>query len=430
MKTLITGGRVLDPFSGRDGIFDLLIEDGRVKRIGKKISDPDAALFPAKNFWVMPGLVDAHVHLREPGGEPSETIASGARSAAAGGVTTLLAMANTQPPTDTPEKILWTLRRAQETACVKVHPIGAVTRNLEGAELTDIEGMVRAGARALSDDGRCVMNSQLLRRALEASKKAGAVLIEHSEDENLSRGGVMNEGSAAQKLSTTLNVNLGCIPSESESVMVARNIFLAQLARAPIHIAHISNSDSIDLVRWAKQRKISVTAETCPHYFTLTDDAVARHGTHAKMKPPLRTREDSEAVKRGLRDGTIDIIATDHAPHSAELKSRPLDQAPFGIIGMPTLFALIYNELVLKKILSPLKAVEKVTSAPAKIFKLDAGRLSPGAPADIAVFDPSKKWTPAAEDFHSKSANSPFIGRAFKGRIAATFVDGRRVFPN
>ncbi len=422
MKLLIAGGRILDPSSKRDGIFDLLIENGRVARIAKKISEPGVETFNAKNCWVMPGLVDAHVHLREPGAEASETIETGTRSAAAGGVTTLLAMANTQPPTDTPDKISWTIRRVKETACVKVHPVGAVTRNLEGHELTDIEGLVRAGAKAISDDGRCVMNSQLLRKALEASKKAKAVLIEHSEDENLSRGGVMNEGPAARKL------NAGCIPSESESVMVARNIFLARLTGTPIHLAHVSNADSVELVRWAKQRKISITAETCPHYFALTDEAVAKHGTHAKMKPPLRTRKDSDAIKQGLKDGTIDIIATDHAPHSAELKNRTLDQAPFGIIGMPTLFALIYNELVLNKILAPLKAVEKVTAAPAKIFGLEAGSLKFGAAADIAIFDPSKKWKPSAEDFRSKSANSPFIGRNFEGRIAATFVDGKKVF--
>ncbi len=422
MKLLVAGGRILDPQTNRDGIYDLLIEDGLVKKISKNISADGAKIFSAKNCWVLPGLVDAHVHLREPGGEASETIETGTRSAAAGGVTSLLAMANTQPPTDTPEKIRWVLGRAKETASVKVYPVGAVTKNLDGKELADIAGMVQSGARALSDDGRCVMNSQLLRRALEESKKSKTVLIEHSEDENLSFGGIVNESPLGRKMS------VGCIPSESESVMVARNIFLAKLTGAPLHLAHISNKDSVELVRWAKQRKILVTAETCPHYFTLTESAVQKYGTHAKMKPPLRTSADVEAIKQGLKDGTIDIIATDHAPHAAELKNQSLDQAPFGIIGMPTLFSLIYNELILKKILTPLKAVEKVTRAPAKIFGLEAGSLKPGAPADIAIFNPEIKWTAAPQDFHSKSANSPFIGRAFKGRMVATFVSGKQVF--
>lgn len=422
MNLLISGGRVLDPKNRRDGVFDLLVQDGRIKKIAKKIPPVNVRIVSAKNCWVLPGLVDAHVHLREPGGETSETIETGTLSAAAGGVTSLLAMANTNPVTDTPEKIRWTIQRAKETARVKVYPVGAITRNLAGNELTDIAGMAQAGARAISDDGRCVMDSKILRKALALAKKQKIVLIEHSEDLNLSAGGVMNEGSVCA------HIGLCGIPSESESIMVARNIFMAQLTGATLHLAHVSNKDSLDLVRWAKARKIPVTAETCPHYFALSEDAVKTQGTHAKMKPPLRTKLDVQAIKAGLKDGTIDIIATDHAPHSSELKKKPLDEAPFGIIGMPTLFALIYNELILPKVLSPLDAVEKVTCAPAGIFGLQAGSLSPGAPADVAIFDPSQKWTVRAEDFKSKSGNSPFIGRTFKGRMTATFVDGKRVY--
>lgn len=422
MNLLIRGGRLLDPASGRDAALDLEIVSGKVRRIGRALKNANARVIEARGLWVMPGLVDVHVHLREPGGERSETIETGTRAAAAGGVTSLLAMANTKPVTDDPDKVRFVVERATQTACVKVYPVGAVTKNLDGRELTDIAGMVQAGARAVSDDGRCIMDSALLRRALELCKAQKIVLIEHCEDENLSRAGILHEGPAARKL------GLRGIPTESETVMVARNIYLSQLTGAPLHCAHVSTKDAVELIRLAKKKGIHVSAETCPHYFTLTDRDVEKHGALAKMKPPLRTAEDQKAVREGLRDGTIDMIATDHAPHDAESKSRGLSEAPFGILGMATMFALAYNELILKKILSPLEAVRRMSLAPARVFNLPAGKLAPGADADVAIFDPRADWTVRAEDFHSKSSNSPFIGRKLKGRMACTLVQGREVY--
>ena len=419
---LIIGGRVIDPKNRRDGFFDILVENGKISKVEKNIKPaPNWNLIPAKGLWLFPGLIDAHVHLREPGGETSETIESGTRAAVNGGVTSLLAMANTQPPIDSPQKVRFILKRAKEKASAKVYPVGAVTLGLEGKRIAPLEKMARAGARAFSDDGRCVMNSNILRLALERSKKLGIPIIEHSEDENLSAGGAINENHTSKKL------NLRGIPQESESIMVARNIFLSKLTNAPLHCAHISSKDSVKLLAMAKKKKIPVTSETCPHYFTLTDKEVEKSGALAKMKPPLRTEEDVETIKEGLSNGTIQIIATDHAPHAAHLKRKPLSEAPFGIIGLETLFALVYNELILKSVLSPMEAIALMTAAPAKIFNLPGGNFSEGSPADIALFNPQEEWTARSKTFASKSKNSPFIGRKFKGKIVATLVDGRIV---
>ena len=405
MDLLIAGGRVIDPANGRDGLFDVLVGKGRIFAVGKSLRAPKGTeTIPAAGKWVLPGLVDAHVHLREPGGEGSETIESGTRAAAAGGVTTVLAMANTKPPVDTPRKVRWALKRIRETALVRVYPVGAVTKNLEGRELTDIRGLARAGCAAVSDDGREVMDSGLLRQALIRAKAAGVPLIDHCEDENLSKED---------------------IPPESEVIMVARAIYLSRLTGARIHLAHMSTQDSVDLIRRAKKDKIKVTAETCPHYLCLTDDAVRRHGTHAKMKPPLRSRDDQEALREGLADGTLDTISTDHAPHDAASKQREFSKAPFGIIGLETSFSIVHEELIAKKVLSPTEAVRKMTQNPAENFGLDAGTLSKGAPADFAIFDPGLEWT--AERFESKSANSPFLGRKFRGKMVCTVVGGRIV---
>ena len=304
----------------------------------------------------------------------------------------------------------WIINRAKQTAAAKVYPVGAVTVGLKGRKLTQILQMKRAGCAAFSDDGHCVMNDDVLRRALQLCKKARAPLIEHAEDETLSHGGSLNEGKTASEL--------GClgIPRESETIMVARDILLAQETNSPIHCAHVSTHESVELLRAAKKMGIPVTAETCPHYFTLTEESIKQHGTHAKMKPPLRTHEDRLAVIRGLSDNTIDIIATDHAPHSARLKRKKFHRAPFGIIGLETLFALSYNELVLKKSLTLKQLISKLTIAPARIFALNAGTLRPGHPADIALFNPTYTWTLHDKDLSSHSRNTPFIGRKFKGR--------------
>src|SRR3989338_4104238 len=419
---LIFGGRVIDPKNNRDGFFDLLITNGKISKIAKKIiPQKNFKLIPTQDQWVMPGLVDAHVHLREPGGENSETIFSGTKAAVSGGVTSLLAMANTMPPIDTSKKIKFVLKRAQKSLA-KVYPVGAVTQGLKGKKLTNFSQMVKAGCAAFSDDGRCVMDSGILREALEKAKKLGKVVIEHCEDHQLSKNGFMNQGSVSQKL------GICGIPSQSEAVMVARDIFLAQLTRSHLHCAHVSCKESVELIRAAKKKGIPISAETCPHYFTLTEAEVKRHGTFAKMKPPLRTEEDMKAIKKALRDGTIDIIATDHAPHSLESKKKSFEQAPFGIIGLETLFVLVYEELILKKILSHLKAVKLLTEIPARIFGLPSGNLSQGSPADIFIFDPKAKWTYKQENVQSKSVNSPFLGRTFQGKVKMTLVNGKIVF--
>ena len=420
----IIGGRVIDPANRRDGFFDVQVRDGKIGRVAKGIRAPkNAEILDARGMWVLPGFVDAHVHLREPGNEQSETIKTGTQAAAAGGVTSLLCMANTQPTTDTSERARSMMEKIKRDALVRVQVVGAVTQNLEGKILNDFAAMSRAGVRAFSDDGKCVMNSRLLRQALEQCKKLDRVLIEHCEDENLSQGGIVHEGALSQ--------HLGClgIASESEAIIVARDIFLARLTGARLHLAHMSTKDSVHLIRWARKIGVKVTAEVCPHYFALTDAAIKRWGTHAKMKPPLRARSDLQAIKAALADGTIDAIATDHAPHHAVSKALPLNQAPFGIIGLESSFALVYNELVLKKIITPMRAVHLMTNA-ANIFDLDAGKLSSGSNADMVIFDPQKNWTHRAETLHSKSKNTPFEGRKFKGKIIATFVGGKKVYGN
>jgi dihydroorotase len=425
MDLLISGGRLLDPANKRDGLFDLLVRGGKVARVAKKIpASPGTKVLDAKGKWVFPGLIDAHVHLREPGGEEAETIATGTKAAAAGGVTSVLAMANTRQTIDTPERVRFVVERARETAAVRVYPVGAVTKGLAGQEMTDLEGLAEAGAKAFSDDGKCVMNSGLLRRALEKSKALGIPLIEHCEDENLSVGGVMNESPLSRKL------GLGGIPQESEAIIVARDAYLAQLTGASVHCAHISTEAAIKVLRWAKKEGIPFTAETCPHYLALDENAVPRCGTHAKMKPPLRRKKDQEAIFEALADGILDIIATDHAPHDPASKSKEFSQAPFGIIGLETSFALVYENLILKKVLKSLDAISRMTDRPAKIFKLPGGKLSVGASADIAIFDPAMEWTYQKENIISKSSNSPFVGRKFKGKMLATVVAGNMAYQN
>lgn len=423
MNLLITGGRVIDPRNGRDEIADVLVSNGKIAGVEKNISQKEnVTKISAHGAWVLPGLIDVHVHLREPGGEESETIETGSAAAAAGGVTSVVAMANTRPPIDSPQQVRYVLRRAKEKALVRVYPVGSVTKNLEGRELTDIPALVKEGCVALSDDGRCIMDSRLMRRALENTRGFGVPLIDHCEDENLSLGGVMNEGSLSIKL------GLRGIPTESESVMVARNVYLAQLTGAHIHCAHISTKDSVQILREAKKKGVPITAETCPHYFSLTEDAIQRYDTHAKMKPPLRSQADLEEVSKGLADGTIELIASDHAPHEHYSKEKEFSQAPFGIIGLETIFALVHDELVQKKVLSPIEAVRKMTDNPAKAFHLSGGHLSAGAPADLCLFDPNRSWT--VSRFHSKSANSPFVGRRFTGKVVATVVGGNVIFQN
>ena len=425
-KLLIKNGRVVDPSHSFDERADVLIEAGRVKRVAGTISAPDAVKIDAKGKVVIPGLIDIHPHLREPGHEEEETIASGTRAAARGGVTTVFCMPNTHPPLDNAPAVEFILMKAQKEGLVNVFPIGCITKGSEGNELAEIGILKRAGIIAISDDGRPVMNSQIMRHALSYTRMFNMPVIAHSEDAALTKNGAMNEG----KVSLTLG--LRGIPPQSEEIMVSRDIMLAELTGGHLHVAHVSTKGSVELIRDAKRNKIKVTAETCPHYFTLTDEAVRdmNYDTNTKMKPPLRSAADVAAIKRGLADGTIDCIATDHAPHSIEEKNTEYDLAPFGIIGLETMLSLAITELVITKALPLSDVIAAMTVNPARIFKVEGrGSLKPGSIADIAIVDLSKKYVVKAEDFVSKSKNSPFIGRTLSGVVEKTIVGGSVVWP-
>jgi len=432
MKLLIKGGRVIDPTSKTDRIADILIEDGKIVSIGKTpaISHQPSAIkvIDTQGKIVFPGLIDLHTHLREPGHEEEETIATGTRAAAKGGITTVCCMPNTHPVVDNQTTVEFILLKAKNEGVVNVFPIGAITKGLLGEELSEIGELKKAGVVAISDDGETVMNSLIMRRALEYAKMFSLPVISHCEDKNLSKDGVMNEG----YYSTVLG--LRGIPKEAEEVMVARDIILAQLTGGHLHIAHVSTAGSVELIRQAKKRGIKVTCETAPQYFTLTEEMVSKEvitsfDTNTKVNPPLRTKEDVEAIKEGLKDGTIDCIATDHAPHTEEEKNKEYDLAPFGIIGLETLFSLIITELVNKPAsggLSLMEAIAKVTINPARVLKLKQGELKVGSPADITIVDLNKKWK--VENFASKSKNSPYLGWQVQGLITITIVNGKIVY--
>jgi len=414
---LIRGGHVVDPRNKRDEIADILIEGQHVQKIAKIIKPTrEMEVLNAVNLVVTPGLIDIHVHLREPGQEEKETIATGTAAAASGGFSAVACMPNTVPPLDNVSQIQFVMMKAKSEGYVRVYPVGAISKGQEGAELTEIGAMVRAGCVAISDDGKPVSSSKLFRRALEYARTFGLPVIDHCEDPDLARDGVMNEGRLAAVL------GLKGIPRQAEYIMVARDIALCELTGGNLHLAHLSTKESIALVREAKKRGLPITAETCPHYFTLTEDAVADYNTNAKMNPPLRTEDDRAAVLAGLADGTLDVIASDHAPHTRAQKSREFDFAPFGIIGLETTLGLVLTELVAKKVLALPVAVAALTDAPARAFNLPGGHLSPGAPADLTLIDLKSRHT--VKEFASKSRNSPFIGRTLQGRAVATIVGG------
>ena len=421
-KILVQGGRIIDPADNRDGIFDLLIEEGRISSIEPKISSTQGSrLINGSGMIVTPGLIDLHTHLREPGQEYKETIETGVAAAAAGGFTTICCMPNTVPVNDNVSVTELILDRARAIGSVHVLPVGAITKGSKGEELAEIGDLATGGCVAISDDGRPVMNGGIMRRAMEYAKIFDLPVIDHCEDLNLSGEGVMYEG----RVSTLLG--LRGIPAAAEEVMVARDIALAELTGGRLHIAHISTRGAVREVREAKRRGVKVTAETCPHYFTLTEERVMGFDTHAKMKPPLASREDLEEIRRGLADGTIDAIATDHAPHAPHEKELEFDRAPFGIIGLETALSLSLL-LVEEGVLTLPSLIRKFTVGPAGVLKRDIGRLSVGSPADITLIDPSAEWTVDASSFRSKSKNSPFIGWKMKGKVAATFVGGKEIF--
>ena len=427
MTVLIKNGRVIDPTNGLDEPKDLLIDKGKIKALESpgKINigtGEKPSIIDAQDCVVCPGLIDMHVHFREPGFEYKETIESGCRSAAAGGFTSVAVMPNTNPVNDTRSVTEHILSLAKTEGIINVYAIAAITRNLAGERLSEMADLKDAGAIAFSDDGRPVMNNELMRRAFEYSKMFKLPLIQHSEMLDLTEGGCMNEGIVSTEL------GLKGMPAEAEDIMVYRDIALLEKTGGRLHVAHISSKNSVDLVRQAKSRGLSVTCEVAPHHFTLTDEAVRGYDTNTKMSPPLRTISDVDAIKKGLKDGTIDIIATDHAPHDIVDKQVEYQNACFGIVGLETALPLSLK-LVDEKILSMSDLIKKLTSTPAGIFNLSSGNLSLGNDADILIFNPNFEYSIDISKFHSKSKNSPFDGWKVKGKVIRTLVRGKTVYP-
>ena len=420
-QLLIQNARLLEPASMDDRVTDLLIDGNTVRDIGPSLKAKGARVFDANGLWAFPGLVDIHAHLREPGQEAKETIATGTRSAAAGGVTTVVCMANTAPPIDSPTAIEFVLERAERTGCVHVYPVGALTKGMEGKEMAPIGAMAEAGAVAISDDGRGVMDSYVMMRAMEYAAVFNMPIISHCEDLDLTANAPVNLG----KMSTTLGVTGS--PREAETIQVSRDLILARKTGARLHIAHVSAAETVDVIRFYKAKGVKVTADTCPHYLTLTDEATDHFNTNAKVNPPLRTPEDQEALYEGLRDGAIDCIATDHSPHTFAEKDQQMLAAPFGIIGFETLLPLMLGPIQQRCGLDPIEALSWVTDKSARAINLNAGELKIGGPADLVLWDPNADNTIDANLFYSKSHNTPYNGWKLKGRVNATYVSGKCV---
>jgi dihydroorotase len=425
MSILIKGGRIIDPSRNFDKVGNILIEKGTIKSYPEDIKklEKDSAVkaIDARGKIVAPGLVDLHVHLREPGYEHKETIRTGCESAAAGGFTSIVCMPNTNPINDNASVTEYIMLKARTEGVVNVYPLGAITKGENGETLAQIGEMYEAGCVGVTDDGMPVMNSKVMRHAMEYVKAFDIPVISHCEDLNLSGNGVMNEGD------TSTLLGLSGIPSASEDVMVSRDITLAELTGTHLHICHVSTVGSVRLIRAAKTRGVRVTAEAAPHHFTLTDKAVAEYDTNAKMKPPLRSETDREAVREGLRDGTIDVIATDHAPHSEDEKMVEFDQAPFGIVGLETALPLSLK-LVEDGVLTLNEMIAKLTHLPSAIINVRKGTLNPGEQADVVIFDPGQKVKIDRERFRSKSKNTPFNGWDLKGVVLYTIVNGNIVY--
>ncbi|MBI3210473.1 MAG: dihydroorotase [Candidatus Solibacter usitatus] len=421
-KLILKNGRVLDPANRMDAIADVLIDGDRIAAVGPSLDASGAELFDATGMWVTPGFIDMHVHLREPGFEHSETIESGSRAAAAGGFTSICCMPNTHPVNDSPTVTSYIVENARRHAVVNVFPIGAITKDSAGEELAAIGSMKKAGIVAISDDGRPVMNARVMRRAMEMAHSFGLPVIDHCEDLHLSAGGDMHEGLESIRL------GLRGIPSCSEDVMVARDILLSEVTGCHFHVAHISSKNSIAMVKHAKALGLSVTAEVCPHHFTLTDDNVIPYDSNFKMKPPLRSSFDVAAAVEGIVTGVIDAIATDHAPHPGSEKMQEFERCPFGILGLETAIGLTLETFVHNGRVSPLRIVEMYTAAPGRILSLPRGTLSTGVIADVTIIDPSTKWTYDVNRSFSKSRNTPFHQREFTGGPAATIVNGQFVW--
>ena len=419
---LIKNGRVIDPASRHDAVADVWIEDGVVKGIGANLAAAGAQVFDATGLIVAPGFIDMHVHLREPGFEHSETIESGARAAAAGGFTSICPMPNTAPVNDSPTVTTYIIEKARRHAVVNVYPIGAITRGSLGEELAAIGSMRQAGAVAISDDGRPVMNAQLMRRAMEFARSFKMPVINHCEDLHLSAGGDMHEGAESVRL------GLRGIPGSSEDVMVARDILLAEVTGARYHVAHISSRHSVEMVAFAKLKGLPVTSEATPHHLTLTDTGMIPYDSNYKMKPPLRSAGDVNAVVEGVVNGAIDAIATDHAPHAGSEKMQEFEKCPFGIIGLETALGIALQHLLHSGKINITRLIEMFTVNPARILGLDRGTLAVDAPADITIFSTDRQWTYDVNKSLSKSRNSPFDGVSFHGGPVATIVSGKIVW--
>jgi dihydroorotase len=422
MRILIQNGRIIDPASGTDRVADLLISEGRIAGMGEHLIAGGAEVFDAAGMVVAPGFLDMHVHLREPGFEHAETIESGSRAAAAGGFTSVFAMPNTKPVNDSATVTSYIVERARQYAAVNVFPIGAITKGSAGEELAAIGAMKSAGAVAVSDDGSSVMNARVMRRALEFARSYDVPLIQHCEDTNLSAGGDMHEGSISVRL------GLRGIPSAAEDVMVARDLLLAELTGARYHVAHISTHNAVGMVGMARSRGLQVSCEVTPHHFALTDRDMLPYDSSFRMKPPLRSARDCEAVTGGVIDGTVTAIATDHAPHPGSEKMQEFERCPFGIIGLETALGLSLECLVHTGKIGLQRLVELFTTGPESVVRVGRGTLAPGAPADVTIFSPELKWTYDVNQSYSRSRNSPFHGRTFRGGPVATIVSGRFVW--
>ena len=423
MKILIQNGYVLDPESKREGIFDVLVQDEKIVKVAEKIEADADRVIDASGSYVMPGFIDLHVHLRDPGLEYKETLETGGKAAARGGVTTVCAMPNTKPVTDNAEMIASIHERAKTECPVNVIQIGAITVGQLGEELADIEGMAKAGCHAISEDGKSVMNASLYRKAMKIAKENNISIFAHCEDITMVEGGVMHADEKAQAL------GLKGITNAVEDVIVARDILLAKETGVRLHLCHCSTEDSVKLVEAAKKEGLPVTAEVCPHHFAMTTDDITEDDGNFKMNPPLRGKSDVEALKAGLKADIMDVIATDHAPHSAEEKNCSMKRAAFGIVGLETMAALTYTELVETGILTPMQMAEKTSYNPAKILGLaDKGAIAEGKAADIVIFDKNKEYAIDKNTFLSKGKNTPFHGRKVKGEVAYTLVSGNVVY--